>query len=209
VFSLGEPYYIESMLPKGYKVIIDWFQEVAEDPDYANPEMHNETRDMKGNIFESDDEDDEGGRGWKDGDFEEWVPLDKQRTGAILEEIKDDAEQVKDGAPKLGDRPDDQPHETVDQGSKAADAKENKPGTADENNYVENEPGITAKLAGGLKDLLANVTTTSVAGLKQTLAMRPNGAEEHKDATSTDKEVKPDVKEISGGDENAGTEDVN
>jgi hypothetical protein len=27
------------MLPKGYKTIIDWFQEVATDPDYANPEF--------------------------------------------------------------------------------------------------------------------------------------------------------------------------
>ncbi|PMD32288.1 hypothetical protein L207DRAFT_640108 [Hyaloscypha variabilis F] len=37
VFSLGEPYYAESMLPKGYRTIIDWFQEVNLDPDYANP----------------------------------------------------------------------------------------------------------------------------------------------------------------------------
>jgi hypothetical protein len=36
-FSLGEPYYSETMLPKGYKTVIDWFQEVAADPDYANP----------------------------------------------------------------------------------------------------------------------------------------------------------------------------
>ena len=37
VFSLGEPYYAEMMLPKGYKTIINWFQEVAADPFYANP----------------------------------------------------------------------------------------------------------------------------------------------------------------------------
>lgn len=37
VFSLGEPYYSEALLPKGYKLIIDWFQEVAADHDYANP----------------------------------------------------------------------------------------------------------------------------------------------------------------------------
>jgi hypothetical protein len=36
-FSLGEPYYAESMLPKGYKTIIDWFQEVGLAPEYANP----------------------------------------------------------------------------------------------------------------------------------------------------------------------------
>ena len=36
-FSLGELYYSEAMLPKGYKTVIDWFQEVASYPDYANP----------------------------------------------------------------------------------------------------------------------------------------------------------------------------
>lgn len=25
------------MLPKGYKTILDWFQDVASDPDYENP----------------------------------------------------------------------------------------------------------------------------------------------------------------------------
>lgn len=25
------------MLPKGYKAVVDWFQEVASDPHYANP----------------------------------------------------------------------------------------------------------------------------------------------------------------------------
>lgn len=39
VFSLGEPYYAETMLPKGYKTIVDWFQEVAADPNYANPNL--------------------------------------------------------------------------------------------------------------------------------------------------------------------------
>ena len=37
VFSLGEPYYTEMMLPKGYRTVIDWFQEVAQNPSYANP----------------------------------------------------------------------------------------------------------------------------------------------------------------------------
>lgn len=36
-FSLGEPYYTETMLPNGYKTVIDWFQEVAADTNYANP----------------------------------------------------------------------------------------------------------------------------------------------------------------------------
>lgn len=37
---MGEPYYTEAMLPKGYQTIIDWFQEVAADTEYANPEFH-------------------------------------------------------------------------------------------------------------------------------------------------------------------------
>jgi hypothetical protein len=39
VFSLGESYFTESMLPKGYKTVIDWFQEVAAGTNYANPEF--------------------------------------------------------------------------------------------------------------------------------------------------------------------------
>lgn len=27
------------MLPKGYKIIVDWFKEVAADPNYSNPEF--------------------------------------------------------------------------------------------------------------------------------------------------------------------------
>lgn len=46
VFSLGEPYYTESMLPKGYKTVIDWFQEVAVDPGYANPEFYRQDDDQ-------------------------------------------------------------------------------------------------------------------------------------------------------------------
>jgi hypothetical protein len=82
------------MLPKGFKVIIDWFQEAAEDPDYANPEMHNETRDMDGNIVDSDDEEEER-PGWQGEEFEEWVPLEKKLSGVVLEEIKDDVEEIK------------------------------------------------------------------------------------------------------------------
>jgi len=38
-FSLGEPYYTETMLPNGYKTVLDWFQEVAADEKYENPEF--------------------------------------------------------------------------------------------------------------------------------------------------------------------------
>ena len=39
MYSLGEPYYSETMLPIGYKTVIDWFQEVASTPDYMNPQL--------------------------------------------------------------------------------------------------------------------------------------------------------------------------
>jgi len=72
VFSLGEPYYAESMLPKGYKTIIDWFQEVGLNPEYTNP------------AFERFDvgEDDE----------EEEKPLEGGIELNRTEEIKDDEE---------------------------------------------------------------------------------------------------------------------
>jgi hypothetical protein len=47
---LGEPYYAESVLPKGYKTIIDWFQEVGLDPNYANPKL------QRFDVEEGDDE---------------------------------------------------------------------------------------------------------------------------------------------------------
>ncbi|KAL2065931.1 hypothetical protein VTL71DRAFT_3601 [Oculimacula yallundae] len=39
VFSSGERYYSETMLPKAYKVVVDWFKEVAAVPEYENPEL--------------------------------------------------------------------------------------------------------------------------------------------------------------------------
>jgi hypothetical protein len=56
VFSLSEPYYSETMLPKGYKTLVDWFQEVAADPDYANPKFER--------IDVGDESDDEEGFAW-------------------------------------------------------------------------------------------------------------------------------------------------
>ncbi|CAG8957276.1 hypothetical protein HYFRA_00010699 [Hymenoscyphus fraxineus] len=38
-FSLNEPYYSELMLPKGYKTVINWFNEVSADAEYMNPEF--------------------------------------------------------------------------------------------------------------------------------------------------------------------------
>lgn len=53
IFSLGEPYYTEAMLPRGYKTVVDWFQEVAANPDYANPQFVR---------FDSGDSDEEEGQ---------------------------------------------------------------------------------------------------------------------------------------------------
>jgi hypothetical protein len=61
VFSLGEPYYNEALLPKGYKTVLDWFQEVALDPEYENPEF--QRFDVGGEDDESEPE-----QGWKEGE---------------------------------------------------------------------------------------------------------------------------------------------
>jgi hypothetical protein len=55
-FSLGEPYYSETLLPMGYKTVLDWLQEVAMDHcSYANPSFAR---------FDAEEEDgDEGGGG--------------------------------------------------------------------------------------------------------------------------------------------------
>ena len=75
-FSLGEPYYSEVMLPKGYKTVVAWFEEVAADPEgYANPTFmrfddgDDDSVDVeweepglelgKGPVLEVDDDDDE------------------------------------------------------------------------------------------------------------------------------------------------------
>lgn len=60
VFSLSEPYYSETMLPKGYKTLVDWFQEVAVDLDYANPKFER--------IDVGDKSDDEEEFAWNTGD---------------------------------------------------------------------------------------------------------------------------------------------
>jgi hypothetical protein len=55
-FSLGVPYYSETMLPKGYKTVLDWFQEVATEPEFRNPEYTRHDDDD-----ESEDEVPQGG----------------------------------------------------------------------------------------------------------------------------------------------------
>lgn len=52
VFSLGVPYYTELLLPRSYRTIVDWFQEVAETPDYENP-VFQRMDDDGGDISES------------------------------------------------------------------------------------------------------------------------------------------------------------
>ena len=59
------------MLPRGYRTIIDWFQEVGLDPDYAN-------RVLERFDEESDDEDQK--------------PLEGRNELNRIEEIKDDEE---------------------------------------------------------------------------------------------------------------------
>jgi hypothetical protein len=74
---LGEPYYAETMLPKGYKTIVDWFQEVGLNPEYANPTF------QRIEIDEDDDDDDDDN---EQKPFEDCVDLTQ------VDEIKDDDE---------------------------------------------------------------------------------------------------------------------
>ncbi len=83
VYSLGEPYYAEAMLPRGYRTIIDWFQEVGLNPDYANP------------VLERFDEESD------DGDQK---PLEGGAELNRIEELKDDGEtEVEDNKFKVGE----------------------------------------------------------------------------------------------------------
>ncbi|KAH8803078.1 Arb2 domain-containing protein [Xylogone sp. PMI_703] len=74
-FSLGEPYYSEALLPKGFRTIIDWFQEVAQDPCYTNPN------------FVILDEDDEDGNEMGHDDGPRFIPVEESAGGSLLEEI--------------------------------------------------------------------------------------------------------------------------
>lgn len=69
-FSLGEPYYAETMLPRGYKTVVDWFREVAADPKYANPQL------VRFDYGDSDDE-------------------EPQESGIDLESIRDRIQEIK------------------------------------------------------------------------------------------------------------------
>lgn len=87
-FSLNEPHLSELMLPKGYKTIIDWFNEVADDLDYINPKFTVMTIDGAGNENEN------GPRKWEEvvGKGEEWVAHDiseKSESGVKIVEVEE------------------------------------------------------------------------------------------------------------------------
>ena len=58
LFSLGEPYYVESMLAKGHKVILDWLED-ASHPGYKNPTYQLFTLGGSDDEDEGEGEDDE------------------------------------------------------------------------------------------------------------------------------------------------------
>ncbi|KAF8860018.1 hypothetical protein BDZ45DRAFT_649433 [Acephala macrosclerotiorum] len=62
-FSLGEPYYAETMLVKGYKTVLDWFLEAASDPNYENPKFE------RFDFGTGDDDGEDVGQTW--GDYDE------------------------------------------------------------------------------------------------------------------------------------------
>ncbi|TAQ89764.1 hypothetical protein B7494_g1919 [Chlorociboria aeruginascens] len=67
-FALGESGLSELMLPKGYKIILEWFQQVAADKDYENPvyqriDMGGESEEEGG---ETEDRDEAAAQVWGD-----------------------------------------------------------------------------------------------------------------------------------------------
>ncbi|KAG9235573.1 Arb2 domain-containing protein [Amylocarpus encephaloides] len=84
-FSLGEAYYTELLFPKGYKVILDWLDQVSHIPGYVNPTIErSETC-----SAESDCEDGSVERGW-DIDFEnQWLsPTEVEKLGTAKDNEK-------------------------------------------------------------------------------------------------------------------------
>lgn len=75
------------MLPKGYRTVVDWFQEVASDPDYANPKFER--------IDVGEESDDDVGWGAAEDDTETETPkqLEAGVSGvleAVVEEVDED-----------------------------------------------------------------------------------------------------------------------
>ena len=86
------------MLPKGYRTIIDWFQEVNLDPDYANPTF------QRIEFEDDDDEEEKPLSGGVELNRIEEVVEDEKTDGAgekLKAESKVDA--VKDDAEKVGE----------------------------------------------------------------------------------------------------------
>lgn len=159
-FSLNEPYYSELMLPKGYKTIIDWFNEVAADPKYMNPEYKTVTIDGAGN------ENDTGPGKWEEvvETGKEWVAHDiseKSESGIKIVEVEDVEEKdVEDDLKKE----DDAKKETE------VNSKENSPTkSADVPRTIQIAVrGALDKALAGIPGVLTNGQSTGANGVDQT-----------------------------------------
>ena len=100
------------MLPKGYRTIIDWFQEVNLDPDYANPTF------QRIEFEDDDDEEEKPLSGGVELNRIEEVVEDEETDGAgekLKAESKVDA--VKDDAEKVGETKGDENKKPGEEGS--------------------------------------------------------------------------------------------
>ena len=186
------------MLPKGYKVVIDWFQDVAEDPDYENPHMRNETRNMRGEIVDSDD-DDEPQKYWSPDEYEPWTILNEKPSGVKLEEIKDEPEAKDKPSVKEG-------FESKDGESKIV-GKKDKPTTMAAQKGAFTALGKPSKFAAGFKDILAQVATNSADAVK-TLPIRVSVLGGEDEQIAKDTVAVTDVKVVNEKVDNADAEDV-
>jgi hypothetical protein len=83
------------MLPKGYKTIIDWFEEVAADPEYENP------------LFQRyDDEDEE-----EEEQQEPGIDSAKQSSRIESKSVKEPGQEQQAQAPELPLTPIKEPHQ--------------------------------------------------------------------------------------------------
>jgi hypothetical protein len=187
------------MLPKGYKVIIDWFHEVADDPYYENPDMRNETRNMLGELVDSDDEEEGPQKYWSPDVYEPWIPLDEKKSGVKLEEIKDEPD-AKEGLSA------EEARDTLKGESKIV-AKENELVTQAAHEESFTALGKASNFAAEFKDILEKVSTDS-ADAVTAIPIRVSGLGVKDEPIADEKVVNTDVKELTENADNAGAETV-
>lgn len=99
-YSLGEPHYTELLLTKGYRIIIDWFQEVSANPEYENEEVEisesdgSETLDGAEPFMPAPEGMEAGYQGDRGILMDAWLPIDQPQETAVDATAPDSAIQI-------------------------------------------------------------------------------------------------------------------